>query len=103
MDRGQTSGVILTISRPCTGRRVSRHRAAWLSVCRRPCGLPVWTWPFWAQERGQTKARVLCRWALPAVSWHVAARLGVWYGERAHTLPDWLRTWFSYQAHIKRQ
>ena len=58
---------------------------------------------FWAQERGQTKARVLCRWALPAVSWHVAARLGVWYGERAHTLPDWLRTWFSYQAHIKRQ
>ena len=58
---------------------------------------------FWAQEQGQTKAHVLGRWALPALSWHIAARLGVWYGERAHTLPNWLRTWFSYQAHIKRQ
>ena len=58
---------------------------------------------FWARERGQTKLRVLGRWALPALSWHIAACLGVWYGERAHTLPSWLRTWFSYQAHIKRQ
>ena len=35
---------------------------------------------FWVRERGQTKIRVLCRWALPALSWHVAARLGgvVW-------------------------
>jgi rhamnosyltransferase len=58
---------------------------------------------FWAQEKGQTKAHVLRRWALPAVGWHVAARLGVWWGERAHKLPNWLQTWFSYQAHIKRQ
>ena len=58
---------------------------------------------FWAREQGQTNARVLWRWAVPAVSWHVAARLGVWCGERARTLPNWLQTWFSYQAHIKRQ
>ena len=58
---------------------------------------------FWARERGQTRTRVLCRWALPALSWHLAARLGVWLGERSYTLPDWLQTWFSYQAHIKSQ
>ncbi len=58
---------------------------------------------FWAQEWGQTRARVVCRWALPALSWHVAARLGRWCGERVDTLPGWLPMWFSYQAHIKRQ
>ncbi len=58
---------------------------------------------FWARERGQTKAQVLCRWALPAFSWHLAARLGIWLGERAYQLPGWLRTCFSYQAYIKRQ
>ena len=58
---------------------------------------------FWARERGQTKAQVVCRWALPALGWHLAARLGVWCGERAYTFPGWLQTWFSYQAYIKRQ
>ena len=58
---------------------------------------------FWARERGQTKAQVVCRWALPALGWHLAARLGVWCGERAYTFPDWLQTRFSYQAYIKRQ
>ncbi|MCE2485342.1 MAG: glycosyltransferase family 2 protein [Desulfurellaceae bacterium] len=58
---------------------------------------------FWARERGQTKTRVVCRWALPALGWHLAARLGVWCGERAEKFPDWLQTWFSYQVYIKRQ
>ena len=58
---------------------------------------------FWAREQGQPQAQVLCRWALPALSWHLAARLGIWLGERAYTLPDWLQTWFSYQAYIKSQ
>ena len=58
---------------------------------------------FWARERGQTKTQVVCRWALPALSWHLAACLGVWCGERAQTFPDWLQAWFSYQAYIKRQ
>ena len=56
---------------------------------------------FWARERGQTKTQVVCRWALPALSWHLAARLGIWLGERASSLPDWLQTRFSYQAYIK--
>ena len=58
---------------------------------------------FWAQERGKTRARVVYRWALPALSWHVAAQLGMWFGERGQTLPGWLQRWFSYQAYIKRQ
>ncbi len=58
---------------------------------------------FWIRKQGQTKTQVLSRWALPALSWHLAARLGIWLGERAYQLPDWLQTWFSYQAHIKRQ
>lgn len=58
---------------------------------------------FWAHEQGQPKAQVVCRWALPAFGWHLAARLGVWFGEREQVFPDWLQTWFSYQAHIKRQ
>ena len=58
---------------------------------------------FWARERGQTRTQVVCRWALPALGWHLAARLGVWCGERADTFPAWLQTWFSYQAHLKSQ
>ncbi len=58
---------------------------------------------FWARERGQVRVRVACRWALPALSWHLAARLGIWCGERTDALPGWLQTRFSYQAHIKRQ
>lgn len=58
---------------------------------------------FWARERQQTKAQVLCRWALPALNWHLAASLGTWFGDRANTLPGWLQTWLSVPAHGKRQ
>ncbi len=58
---------------------------------------------FWAQEQRRPKARVVCRWALPALGWHCAAQLGVWFGERAQTLPEWLQARFSHQAYIKRQ
>ncbi len=58
---------------------------------------------FWARQQGQSRAQVIRRWAVPAMSWHVAARLGVWLGARVQRLPDWLRSQFSYQAQIKRQ
>lgn len=58
---------------------------------------------FWARQQGQTREQVIRRWALPAMSWHVAARLGIWFGERVQQLPNWLRNQFSYQAHVKRQ
>ena len=58
---------------------------------------------FWVRKQGQARTWVLRRWAFSVVSWHLAARLGVWCGERAACLPAWLRTWFSYQASTKRQ
>ena len=58
---------------------------------------------FWVRKQGRARTWVLCRWAFSVVSWHLAARLGVWCGERAARLPAWLRTWFSYQASTKRQ
>lgn len=58
---------------------------------------------FWYQQNGQSKGQVLLRWALPAVSWHVAANLGLWLGERADALPRRLSRLFSLQERIKRQ
>lgn len=58
---------------------------------------------FWYHHNGQSKAQVVRRWALPAVSWHVAANLGLWFGERADMLPRRLSRLFSLQERIKRQ
>ena len=58
---------------------------------------------FWAQHQGQSLTRVLGRWALPALSWHLAARSGVWLGERAHRLPDWACRRLSLQERTKRE
>lgn len=58
---------------------------------------------FWYHQNGQSKAQVLWRWALPAVSWHLAANLGIWLGERAEVLPDTLCRLLSLQERIKRQ
>ncbi|MBI3301262.1 MAG: glycosyltransferase family 2 protein [Deltaproteobacteria bacterium] len=58
---------------------------------------------FWYHQNGQSKAQVLWRWAVPAVSWHLAANLGIWLGERADMLPDTLCRLLSLQERIKRQ
>lgn len=58
---------------------------------------------YWARKQRQTRKQVIRRWALPAMSWHVAAGLGMWFGEHAQQLPHWLSSQFSYQEHIKRQ
>jgi rhamnosyltransferase len=58
---------------------------------------------FWYHQTGQSKARVLARWALPAISWHVAANLGIWLGERADRLPPGLVRLLSLQERIKRR
>jgi rhamnosyltransferase len=58
---------------------------------------------FWYHQNGQSKARVLARWALPAVSWHLAANFGVWLGERADRLPRRLCLLLSLQERVKRQ
>jgi rhamnosyltransferase len=57
---------------------------------------------FWSRQNGQRKAHVLLRWAVPAVSWHLAANLGLWIGERIDTLPGRLAQFFSLQERIKR-
>lgn len=56
---------------------------------------------FWARQRGYSKTSVVLRWALPALSWHLAANLGVWLGERAERLPRWLCRRLSLQERIK--
>lgn len=58
---------------------------------------------FWYHQNGQSKGQVLRRWALPAVSWHLAAQLGLWLGERADRLPGALRRFCSFQERVKRQ
>jgi len=58
---------------------------------------------FWYRQGGQSKAYVLARWAVPAVSWHLAANLGVWLGERANCLPRRLCDLLSLQERIKRR
>jgi rhamnosyltransferase len=58
---------------------------------------------FWRQERGQSKLRVLLRWAAPAVCWHLAANLGIWLGERADALPSFLARLLSLQERLKRR
>lgn len=57
---------------------------------------------FWRQQTGQSRARILGRWGLPAVSWHVAANLGTWLGERAYHLPQKLVHVLSLQEQVKR-
>ena len=57
---------------------------------------------FWYRQNGQRKAHLLLRWAGPAVSWHLAASLGLWLGERGDTLPGRLTQFFSLQERIKR-
>ncbi|MBI3801787.1 MAG: glycosyltransferase family 2 protein [Deltaproteobacteria bacterium] len=58
---------------------------------------------FWYHQNGQSKAAVLRRWALPAVSWHLAANLGLWLGERTDALPPRLSSRLSLQERRKRQ
>jgi rhamnosyltransferase len=58
---------------------------------------------FWYHHNGSHKAQVLWHWALPAVSWHLAANLGLWLGERADVLPDWLYPVLSLQERTKRR
>jgi rhamnosyltransferase len=57
---------------------------------------------FWYRQNGKSKAEVLKRWALPAVSWHLAAHLGVWLGERTDVLPRRLSGFLSLQERLKR-
>ncbi|MGH7960247.1 MAG: glycosyltransferase family 2 protein [Candidatus Binatia bacterium] len=58
---------------------------------------------FWSRQNGQGKAQVVSRWALPAVSWHLAANLGLWLGERADMLPDSLCRLLSFQDRVRRR
>ena len=58
---------------------------------------------FWSHYRQQRKTQVLRRWALPAMSWHLAARFGIWLGERASHLPDWVCRQLSLQERTKRK
>jgi hypothetical protein len=45
---------------------------------------------------------VALRWALPALSWYIAAELGTWLGERYDRLPHWLVGRLSLQEQLKR-
>lgn len=58
---------------------------------------------FWHYQNGQSKTEVLKRWALPAVSWHLAANLGLWLGERTDALPRRLTLLLSLQERLKRK
>lgn len=58
---------------------------------------------FWRRQTNQRKAWVLSRWALPAMSWHVAANLGTWLGERASWLPKLIVRLLSLQEQVKRK
>lgn len=58
---------------------------------------------FWRRQTSRSKVQVVSRWALPAVSWHVAANLGTWLGERADRLPPRVARWFSLQEQVKRR
>jgi len=59
---------------------------------------------FWYHHQGQSKTQILLRWALPAVSWHLAANLGSWLGERADVLlPRKVALLLSLQERIKRR
>jgi len=58
---------------------------------------------FWYHQNGWRKAEVLRQWAFPAVSWHLAANLGLWLGERTDALPRSLSALLSLQERLKRQ
>ncbi len=58
---------------------------------------------FWARRHGYRKTHVVLRWALPALSWHLAANLGMWLGERADRLPRRVCRVLSLQERIKRR
>jgi rhamnosyltransferase len=57
---------------------------------------------FWYHQNGQSKAEVVRRWALPAMSWQLAGNVGLWLGERAGLLPYWLCRLLSFQERVKR-
>lgn len=59
------------------------------------------TLAFWHQYSGEKKNHVIFRWALPALSWYVAAELGTWLGERYDRLPSWLVRHLSLQEQLK--
>jgi len=58
---------------------------------------------FWYHRNGQSKTKVLKQWALPAVSWHLAANLGLWLGERTDALPRRVNLLLSLQERLKRK
>jgi rhamnosyltransferase len=58
---------------------------------------------FWYHQNGQSKAQILRQWAVPAVSWHVAANVGLWLGERADLIPPRFNLLFSLQERLKRR
>jgi len=57
---------------------------------------------FWRWQSGQARYRVLFRWIVPCVNWHLAAVLGTWLGKRADRLPGRLSAFLSFQEKIKR-
>jgi rhamnosyltransferase len=58
---------------------------------------------FWCRQNGQGKRRVWLRWGVLALSWHLAAFLGTWLGERGARLPPGFVRALSLQEGIKRQ
>jgi rhamnosyltransferase len=58
---------------------------------------------FWRWHTGHGRARVAAAWGVTAVSWHLAANLGVWLGERSDRLPSTVCQLFSLQERIKRR
>jgi len=58
---------------------------------------------FWYHQNGQSKTQVLRQWAMPAVSWHLAANLGLWLGERTDALPRRLSRLLSLQERLRRK
>jgi rhamnosyltransferase len=58
---------------------------------------------FWRWRTGHSRVRVAAEWGLSAISWHLAANLGVWLGERSDKLPYQVCRLLSLQEQIKRQ
>lgn len=58
---------------------------------------------FWKYRTGHNRMRVIMEWGLTAVSWHLAANLGVWLGERSDRLPYKMCQLLSLQEQIKRR
>lgn len=58
---------------------------------------------FWRRRTGHSRTRVAIEWGVTAISWHLAANLGVWLGERSGKLPYQVCRLLSLQEQIKRR